>query len=248
MVNGLYTSGNSMQWMLMKQDLASNALSNSQVPGFKISRLATSSEIDQNRDNEGFWRQRTSQVDGDVYTDYSPGPMMQTGNPLDFALEGDGFLQVDTGQGRKFLRGGSFRLDGEKRIVDLTGARLLDAGGNPITVTGKDFSVAADGTIRSGGEEMGKIALVDFPRPYRLKQEGAGRFSPEEPRPGAVRQEPTPAGEAEIRQGFLEGANVQPVETMVQMIAFYRNYEADSRVIAAIDSTLDKAVNSVGRV
>lgn len=249
MVNGLYTSGAGMMLTMRKQEITSNNMANAQTTGFKISRLATHATVESKRDVDDYMRQREEQRADEVSTDWQSGPMVSTGNPLDVALRGDGFLVIATPHGERFLRSASMKLTAEGTLVDPTGSAVLDQNGNSIQVRGLHNSVLSDGRVMSDGEEVGKLRIVDFPKPYQLRQEGAGRFvpfasSPTEPIPTPVDASANTA----VEQGFVEGPNVNVVAEMVRMISQFRNYEADSKVMHAIESTIDRAVNQVGRV
>jgi flagellar basal-body rod protein FlgG len=247
MVNGLYTSGRSMMDIVSKQELASNALANTNTPGFKVSRLATRTEIRTGQEiPEKAWRQQERQSPDEVYTDWRQGPMIPTGNPLDLALQGDGFFAVQTPQGTRYSRAMNLRIEGGM-LVDLSGCKILSTEGKVIRVGTGAVQVLPDGRVQVDGEERAQLSVVDFPKPYALRSEGAGHLVP-----FAVNGKtpsPKPASpETHVASGALEGSNVNSVEAMVQMIAFFRNYEADSKVIHAVDSTLDRAINQVARV
>lgn len=249
MVNGLFTSGAGMMLTMRKQEITSNNMANAQTTGFKISHLATHATVEARRDVDDYMRQREEQRADEVSTDWQPGPMVSTGNPLDVALRGDGFLAIGTPQGERYLRSASMKLTADGMLVDPTGSPVLDQNGNSIQVKGLHNSVSSDGRVLSDGEEVGRLRIVDFPKPYQLRQEGAGRFVPfaastADPVPTPIE----PSENTSVEQGFVEGPNVNVVAEMVRMISQFRNYEADSKVMRAIESTIDRAVNQVGRV
>lgn len=249
MVNGLYTSGAGMMLTLRKQEVTTNNLANAQTTGFKISRLVTHATVESKRDVDQYMRQRELQRADEVHTDWQPGPLVQTGNPLDLAIRGDGFLAISTPSGEKYLRSASLKPQADGTLVDSTGSPVEDEGGQPIRIAGNRTTVMADGRILSDGEEVAKLRIVDFPKPYTLKSEANGRWVPYAASPDAPPPAPVPVGEnTRLEQGFIEGPNVNTVAEMVQMIAQFRNYEADSKVLHAVDSTIDKAVNQVGRI
>lgn len=247
MVNGLYSSGRGMTNILYKQDLSANALANTNTPGFKVTRMAARTDIKTGLDpNEDAQRQSEMQS-MEFFTDWRNGTMIATGNDLDIALVGDGFVRMQTPQGERYARTLSLRVDAKGELVDLSGAKLLSTDGEPIPATGGPITVLPDGRVQVAGKDRARLALVDFPKPYTLKQEGSGRFTPYEI--NGEKAKPVPvSSKTTISSGTLESSNVISVEAMVQMLAFNRNYEADSKVIHAIDSTLDKAVNQVARV
>ncbi len=249
MVNGLYTAGAGMMLTMRKQEVTTNNLANAQTTGFKISRLVTHTTVEAKRDNDQFLRQRETQREDDVHVDWQNGPMIQTGNQMDVSLRGDGFLAIATPKGDRYLRSTSLKVNGSNELVDPSGSNILDSTGNSIRVPGQKTSITADGRVMSDGVEVATLKMVDFPKPYSLREEGAGRWVPTAKNPSDPDPAPIPvSSDVQIQQGFLEGPNVNSVTEMVRMIAQLRNYEADSRVLHAVDSTIDKAVNQVGKV
>jgi flagellar basal-body rod protein FlgG len=103
--------------------------------------------------------------------------------------------------------------------------------------------VNENGEVVQNGEVKGTLRIVDFDKPYKMLRFGESRFKPELP----DAQERPSAGFV-VKEGYLEGSNVNAIRNMVQMISTYRNFEADQKAVQAQDQTLEKAVNTVGRV
>ncbi len=163
----------------------------------------------------------------------SQGPLRETGDPLDVALQGEGFLVVHTPAGRRYLRGGRLAVDGQGRLVTSTGHPLLDDQGRVVVVEGEGFSLAADGTVSVGGRPVARLAVVTLEGPAR---EGDGLYGG---RPG------TRPDSTSVRQGWLEGSSVDTARTMVDALTSLRAFEALQRVIRAIDDSLGRAINGV---
>lgn len=249
MVNGLFTSGAGMMLTMRKQEVTTNNLANAQTTGFKLSRLVTQATVESRRDNDQYMRQREEQRGDEVHVDWQPGPLVQTGNALDVALRGDGFLAISTPAGERYLRSASLKVNGTGELVDASGSNVLDASGNSIQIPGLTNTITADGRVMSDGIEVATLKLVDFEQPYTLREEGSGRWVPYAANAAEAVPTPTSVGaNTRIEQGFLEGPNVNTVAEMVRMIAQLRDYEANSKVLKAVDTTIDKAVNTVGRV
>jgi len=194
-------------------------------------------------------RQREDQRADEVHVDWSSGPLIQTGNATDVALRGNGFLAISTPDGERYLRSASLKITSDRQLVDPSGSPVLDQAGQPIHLPGTKTTIGADGQVSSDGKPIAKLKLVDFPQPYTLKQEGAGRWVPFAATPGDPVPVATPAKDStSVESGSLEGPNVNTVAEMIRMIAQFRDYEADSKVLRSVDSTLDRAVNQVGRV
>lgn len=178
-----------------------------------------------------------------VFTSFRQGPLRETGNPLDLALEGPGFFAVETPAGVRYTRAGSFRLDAEGYLSDPAGHRVLGVDG-PIQV-GQEGPVAVgqDGAIFVAGALVGELLLVDFADPNaELRKEGANLFAPQEEAEALA-----PEG-TRVAQGMLEGSAVNVVEGLVRLIELQRAYESSQRVVRSYDETLDRTVNDLARI
>jgi flagellar basal-body rod protein FlgG len=243
MVKGLYTASEGMKANLRKQELYSNNLANVNTTGFKKSELFTRAYLDYvNNDlNQPFVNDEHT-ID-EVVVDFRPGPMVNTGNTLDVAIEGKAFFSVVNSNGEvNYTRNGAFTIDVDGHLSTLNGEKVLGETGRPIQVGGKKVMIADDANVVVDGQVANKIKMVEFKEPYYLIKNGSHLYSPSE------KSEITDADYVKLRQGHLEGSNVNPVESMVKMIAGFRNYEADERAMQASDQTLNKAVNEVGRI
>ncbi len=241
MVKGLYTSLFGMRPMMDKQDILSNNLANVNTSGYKKSDLFVRAYVDfVNTDEQKLFMNDNIRVD-EVKIDFQQGPLIQTSNSLDLAIKGHGFFMVETPKGPAYTRNGSFTLNQDGYIVNHHGQRVLAEDG-PIQVHGTQITVSQDGHVAVDGKYVCKLKILDFNEPYQLEKTGQSQFKP------INEAAAKPAENFEISQGFLEGSNVNTVETMVKMMTAFRNFEADQRSIHAIDETLEKAVNEVGRV
>ena len=184
-----------------------------------------------------------------IYTDHSQGIFHKTDNPLDLALEGEGFFQVETPQGRRYTRNGNLRLDTKDFLVTQDGNYILDSTQQKIKIEdqGGQIDVGTDGTITVGkgfgNEQKGKIGLVKFEDPTVLAKEGNGLYKITN-----NEVEPLLADEVKIAQGVLERSNVNSIHEMTNMITAIRAFEAYQKVMQSLDEADDQAVNSIGRV
>jgi flagellar basal-body rod protein FlgG len=174
---------------------------------------------------------------------FTMGEFKQTGNSLDLAIEGNGFFQVQMPNGQVgYTRDGSFKTDGEGRVVTASGY-LLDPA-ITIPADAQSINVAADGTVsvtRGGSTaavEVGRITTACFTNPAGLEAKGhnvlvesASSGSPQVQVPGA-------SGGGSVSQGYVEMSNVKVVEEMIDLIAAQRSYETNSKVIQAGDEML----------
>ena len=177
--------------------------------------------------------------------DLKAGPMQPTGNPLDVAVDGEGFFVVQTARGERYTRNGSFTLDAAGRIVTRTGDPVLGDGGPMEVPPGALVEIATDGTVRADGNELGRLRMVRPADRMALTPDGNGGFAVA---PGANPPPIVPEEERRVAPGFLEGSNTNPVSELVQMITAQRVFEAGQRVISATDDTLRKNINEVPRV
>jgi flagellar basal-body rod protein FlgF len=157
------------------------------------------------------------------------GVMQQTGSNADLALDGPGYLVVQASGGTRMIRGGSLHPNSEGHLATLSGDPLLGADGRPIQVGDKKWEVSADGTVSAAGTVLGRLRIVRPTGP--VQAEGASLAS-------AARLQELPAGAVQVRQGYLERSNVEPVKEMVDMIAGVRAYEASQRAVIAQDQSL----------
>ncbi len=262
MIEGLFISASGMLPKSTRQETIANNLANVEVPGFKKDNLFMREMREQMKRQSGDYPDwRINRFEG-AWTDHEQGGLRRTGDVFDMAIHGKGFFAIQTPEGVQYTRNGNFSKNDQGELVTPLGYPLLDEGGGPITVP-ENFRnpiVSADGTVRgrdeSTGEQtvLGKMQIVDFPElydknamaqtPYQqpLKKGGAGYFIPHAATPQI------PAEDVQITQGFLEESNVEPVLEMVKMIDIFRSYEAEQRAIQVQDSTLERAVNDLGRL
>lgn len=226
MERGLYIAASGMLAEQIRQEQIANDLANASTPGYKGDRTAQRSFGDillANSTNGAAVGSQSTAVRVDaIETDFSPKPARETGEPLDFAINGEGFFAVQTAQGVRYTRNGQFSLDAQGRLVTAAGDPVLGANGRAI--------VAADGKVDP--RQIGSFALTN-PR-----KEGDSLVSG------------TPAGAAAgtVRSGALEGSGADAARSMVDMIASMRAFEAGQKVIQTIDETLGQAVTKVGAV
>lgn len=254
MLRGLYTSASGMLAESMRVDQLANDLANVNTNGYKrdqavfrtfpqllLSRIGENSTISlphgeipvpMNRS------QRIGQLGTGVqleriYTNTQPGPLAETGNALDLAIVGDGYFVIQTPQGQRLTRDGAFQLNSDGILVNYDGYAVMGTAG-PIQILGQ-LLVQEDGTVLSDGQNVDRLLIVDA---ADLTKQGHNLFT----------GDPAPAGEYQIRQGFIERSNVNSVRSMVELIEATRAYEANQKAIWAQDETLGKAISEVGRV
>jgi len=247
MIKGLYTSSSSMITNEERLNIISNNLANISTNGYKVDEgiqrsfpEVLISRLEGRRKPTSLGKIGTGVSMAGSYTDFKQGSLVQTGGKLDLALEGRGFFVVQTPSGLRYTRDGNFTLNNRGQIVTQQGYPVLGERGPLQTIEGRDIIVSSDGRLHLGNVRGDRLLIVDFPDQNSLEKVGNNLYLSE--------AEGEPAREYSIMQGFLENSNVNVIQEMVKMIQVNRYYEANQKVITIMDSTLDKAVNSVGTV
>jgi flagellar basal-body rod protein FlgF len=224
MERGLYIAASGMLAEMARQEQLANDLANASTPGYKPDRVSQRSFGDLMLSNT---------TDGSIVgplgagaaidkqvTDIRPQALKDTGQPLDLAVEGDGWFGVQTTQGVRYTRNGSFTADAKGKLVDQLGNQVLGVGGKPVAVT--------DGTI-----DPTKVALFNLRNPVK---QGESNFTGQA---GGV-------ATGKVRSGSLEGSGVDPARAMVDLMASMRTLEATQRAMTTIDTTLQQTSSQVG--
>jgi flagellar basal-body rod protein FlgF len=224
MERGLYIAASGMLAEMVRQDQIANDLANASTPGYKADRSTQKSFGDILLDNTVSGQPigplgLGSHIDR-IVTDTTPAPARDTGDPLDFAVVGDGWFQVNTPQGTRYTRNGQFALSPQGVLIDGMGNQVMGQGGGPVRATNGKIDPRQIGIFQLTG----------------IKKIGDSYVT------GAAGGRAT----GTVRQGALEGSNADPAKSMVDMIASFRAFESGQRVIHTIDETLQKASNVVG--
>ena len=258
MVKGLYTAYTGMLNEQHRMDVMTNALANVTTVGYKkegttsqsfddILALKIKDESVDLRNVQRIGINNPGVKIGENYVDYSQGSFRITDNTYDIALSGDGFFAIEftnkAGEtSTKYTRAGQFTLNKDGYLTTQEGDYVLDVNNRRIQLdTLKDSKIYKDGTIQQDGVNIAQIQVTDFENYDYLKRYGETYFEPIE---GAQ----TRAADAEMYSGYLEMANVQSVQEMVNLISITRQYESNQKVIQTIDDTLEVAVTQLGRV
>jgi flagellar basal-body rod protein FlgF len=211
-------------------EIITHNLANSSTAGFKRRCNAFTKALDTQQGSPDTYS--PGQIDLKSAIDFSQGSFTQTGNPLDFAIMGNGFFVVETPDGPLYTRNGSFQINNSGQLTDSAG-RIVSGEAGPITVPPtigiSQLAVAADGKITADGVNIGKLQIMDFKEnESKLIPAGANCFlMPDK----EVR--PTPAENITVKQGYQETSNVKVVDELVDMIMVSRLYEANMRYLSA---------------
>jgi flagellar basal-body rod protein FlgF len=175
------------------------------------------------------------------FIDLDPGEIRHSGNPLDLAIESDGFFLVETQSGQRLTREGAFTLNAANQLITPNGARVLDESGSAIAIPpdSKDINIAGDGAIYVDGNATGKIGVYTA-NPASLVREGDNLLSTED--------EILPVEEPRVRQYAIEGSNVSPVTELARMIEVQRAYEQSKMLSEDENDRIEQTIKMLGEV
>lgn len=229
MDSGLYEGAASMQALAKAQDTLAFNLANASTIGFKRRGMTMGA----------FERQLRAQASGPATMpmprlreaiDFRQGAIASTGNPLDLAIDGPGFFQIETPRGIRYVRGGTFVPTADGALVDASGDHLVLDGGR---IDPKlPVAISETGELSQKDQRVGRIPLVDVADPSRLVAESATRF-----RNAGTSERPTTA---RVRAGALEQSNAEPVDLLVSMIVVSRAFESSQRAVRTLDERLQR--------
>ncbi len=239
--NGMSSAKGALRYWERRQEIVANNLANVSTDGFKGERVFARLVGD-------------GSPSAETTTDLRSGSLRQTGNPLDVALQGDGFLVVKTPTGERWTRSGSLHLDTQRQLVDGNGNPVMGDTG-PIVVPADVGAIEIDrsGTLyselqpdrlgRYTGDRrlLGHLRVETAPKGATIAHEGNAYFVPTATRPGV------PAAQRDVRQGYVEDSNVAATDAIVEMITIQRHYQFAQKAITTLDETRGKAVNDLGR-
>lgn len=236
----LRAAGHALMYWQRRQEVNANNLANVETPGFRAQRVF--SEV-----------MRGGVPALGTVTDPRGGELRETGGPLDLALHGDGHFVVETPRGSKFVRSGSFTMDADGQVVDSNGHPLLGTNG-PLVLPPGPVEIDASGVVRVAGERVDRLRIVAAPDVSRSESVSGGSTSPaaasfrEDGTVDPSQLEDLPPESTRVRQGYLEGSNVNALGALIEMTTIQRSFEAVQTTVRTIDSMMETVSNRLGRV
>lgn len=216
-----------------------NNIANMNTTGYKSQHTLFTQELLGDGDET---QQLRAVMDYGQFANLEQGPIRQTGNTFDFALQGHGYFTVEHSKtGATFYtRAGNLTLNSDKEVTTAAGHLVLGEGG-PIRIPddATNIRVNVDGTITSDQGQIGKFKLVEFDNEFDLKLSGDGLLS--------TAQRPLDPGTTTIHQGMVEGSNVQGVVEMTRMIEISRNYQMNQKILQNEHDRIRNAVNKIAQ-
>lgn len=235
MDNAGYTALTRQSGLMAEMRTIANNIANANTTGFRAEGVIFAEHIKQTGSDS--LSMATASVRDTVQTQ---GALAQTGGPFDLAIEGDGFFLIDTPNGQRLTRAGSFTPNEVGDLVTMDGHPVLDSGGAPVFIpTGLGpVGIAPDGTISAGGRPVGQIGLFLPEDPLSLTREDGVRFSTN----GVL-----PAEDSRMLQGYIEESNVDPVLQVARMIEVQRAYELGQSFMENEDKRIRGVIDTLGR-
>ena len=236
MLEGLYSAAAGMQAQQQRIDSVANDLANVNTNGYKHTRVAFRDLLYVN-DASGNVHSGAGAAATTIGRGFTQGAMRETGNPLDVAIEGEGFLRVRRADGTDALtRDGSLRIDPRGRLTTQRGELVQPAITVPAGTNESAVSIGADGTVSANSRPVGRIQLVNVRSPESLDVIGENLY-----RTTAASGAATTAAGARLTQGSIEASNVDVGDSMTEMIDAQRSFQLASRAVQMQDQMLQIA-------
>jgi flagellar basal-body rod protein FlgF len=236
MDSGYYAAMTGLEARTQALDTAAANLANAQTPGYRAEREyfrsallgpdAFDSQLGETVNNYGL-------LGGD-HLSMTQGALQQTGNPLDLAIEGEGFFEISTANGPRFTRDGGFHRSPNGRLVTDAGESVLSSTGQPVAVPPGLVSVGADGVVSVDGGTVGTVGVFTFPQGAQLTAEGANRYiAPKDVAPALSKN-------AAIHQGAIESANEDVIQGSLDLVVMQRQAEMMLRALTMFHNEFNK--------
>lgn len=244
MDNAMYVALSRQMTLRRQLDIVANNMANADTAGFKFEQLIVRTEKRGGAGSlDGPKGLNFALADG-VARDFGQGKLHDTGGALDLAIEGMGFFKVQTEAGERYTRDGRFTLSAAGALITQGGNAVLDEGGGEIVIDPAKgpVSLAKDGVLSQGAARVGKVAVVRFDDLAGLSKDGDNLYS------NTSNLQPQPAPDAVVRQGMLEGSNVNPIVQITELIEVTRAYESMTRTLEKNADLSRRSIERLGRV
>ena len=224
-------------------EITANNVANVNTTGYKRENISFDSYLSRPAPNQVF----QFAVESGTYRDANQGPTLMTGNPLDVAIQGAGYIAIQTQAGIRYTRAGSFQVNNDGDLVTINGDKVLGDGDQPITFPSdaREIVIATDGTItaQSGSgtasTQLGRLRVVGFENEQSLMPIGNGLYTT-----SAAAQ---PNDDSRLVQGAIEQSNVQSVTEMTRMIEVSRTYQQVTHLLELENERQSRAIQRLGK-
>lgn len=239
MDNAFLVGLSSQQVLQKRMDVTANNLANITTAGFKAERLVMR-DLSEKPAQAADKPQEIDFVDAwTLQRDFTTGNLDRTGNPLDVAIEGEGFFSIQTPQGTAYTRDGRFTMNAQGQLITKNGMPVL--GPIQVNPNGGEVAITKDGKVMQDNATVGTLNVVTFPHPGALEKTGDSLWKQTD-------EAPAPATDVRLAQGFVEASNVNAVAEITQMIDISRTYESISRMIDQADQLRGASIDKLTRV
>jgi len=235
MVKGIYLAARGMQARMKNIEVVANNLANLNTTGFKEEMPFT------------MVMNQYGKVALQQNTDFEQGNLMQTSNPLDLAISGNGYFVVQTDNGTELTRDGNFKISNEGYLVDENGNKVMGTNGaiylDKLSPDQKKFvTISTSGEVKMGGNIIDNLLIAKMNDPEEAPRTTGVNFSAD-----GVGYQAASLSDYTVKQGYLEESNVNPIKEMENMIQLNNEYDSAHRIINYLDKSLDEA-NQIGKV
>lgn len=256
---GVYVSASGLLTSMYRMDVAANNLANSQTVGFKPDETFTRQRLAaRQEDNLGFLPSNAmlERLGGGVHmapnrVTFRQGGVEASGNPLDVAIVGDAFMVTRDGPNAnlpnlRLTRDGRLAINTRRQLVQAeSGLPVLDRVNRPITLEAEvPVTIESNGVVRQNNQIVAQIQLVDVSDRQQLRKLGNGLFTG----PGEVIARRRPAGDSELRQGFVERSAVDPIKGMLDVMRAERGVSSNTRLVSMHDELMNRAISTFARI
>ncbi|WP_299616720.1 flagellar basal-body rod protein FlgF [Pelagibius sp.] len=237
MENAGYIALSRQMTLRREMDVIANNMANLNTPAYKGQSMLFVEYLESTDSGE----KMSFVQDIALVRNLTEGTMNATDNPLDTAISGEGYYEVETPLGPRYTRNGVFRLDADRALITASGEKVLDDGGNPIVLPpdSSDVTITRDGTVTTDQGPAGKIRVVRFEDEQALIKLAGGLYD-------ADGQDPQPAEGSEVVQGMVEGSNVAGIIELTKMIQTVRSYSSTGRMVNDEHERQRRAIQALG--
>ena len=232
--------------MVLRRELAiiANNVANADTTGFKVEGLLTREEDGapaRNLDAPGWAR---FVLDDGVARNFSQGALRLTSNPLDVGIDGQGFFKIQTAEGERYTRDGRFTLNATGQLTTQVGDPVLDAGGSPVTIdlSRGPVTINANGGVSQAGTTAGTLGVYRFDDLTQLEKDGSNLYR------NVANTQPQVAPDALVRQGMLEGSNVNSIFEITHLIEVQRAYDSVTRMMESTAELTNRSIQRLGQL
>ena len=238
MENATYTALTRQSGLMREMRTVANNIANTSTTGFRAEGVIFAEHVKALGADADSLSMATASVRDTLQ---AQGTLTQTGGTFDLAIEGEGYFLVETPQGERLTRAGSFTPNGDGDLVTPEGYRVLDAGGAPMFVPQgvRSIGIAPDGTMSADGQPVGQVGLFIPVDPMGMTREDGVRFRAD----GGFE----PAPEGRMLQGYLEESNVNPILEVTRMIEVQRAYELGQTFMEKEDERIRGVIKALGQ-